>query len=343
MPSGFGRHSTALLPLLLLTTICAASERSASDKNRSAGPPKEGIKTPGIQIPFASLQAEAQILLDGPVVGLSFGKDVIAALGKKNALAKIDVKSNKAETLAADGVTPCSSPVSAFDGLWIADCSAGKLAKLDLKAMKTAASAEVAALSAPGNVAASPDSLWLLSDARTTLSRVDPQTHSVVAEMRLPPQCSSIAYGEGALWATCPAENQLLRINALRNVVEQRIKVEGAPSFVTTGGGAVWVLTETEGNVVRVDPKTYKPTATIALKAPAKRATIAFGEGALWVSQPDFPLTRIDPATDAVVQQFFGQGSGLVLAGNGSIWLMPSGSKAIHRYDPKRVRATLAD
>ncbi|HYO82872.1 MAG TPA: DUF5074 domain-containing protein [Bryobacteraceae bacterium] len=342
---GCRRHHAAFAFLLVLTTVCSGSERprrSAADKPRTS-PPRAGVRTPGIQIPFTSLQAEAQIPLNGPVAGLALGKEVFAAVEANSALAKLDLKTNKFDELKLEGLKPCAPPVSAFDGIWIADCSSGKLLKLDAKVPKTAGSIDVMALPGAGTVTAGPDSVWLLSDSRTILSRVDPEKYAVVAETRLPPQCSSVAYGEGALWVTCPSENQVLRINTLTNVVEQRIKVEGAPSVVTTGSGSVWVLTKEEGKVVRIDPKTHKPVATTELKAPAKQATMAFGEGALWVSLPDFPLSRIDPGTDAVVQQFGGEGSGLVMAGNGSVWLVASGSNVVRRYDPKRIRATFAE
>ena len=41
-------------------------------------------------------------------------------------------------------------------------------------------------------LAANADSVWLLTDARGTLSRIDPELNQVVAEMRVPADCRSL-------------------------------------------------------------------------------------------------------------------------------------------------------
>ena len=70
---------------------------------------------------------------------------------------------------------------------------------------------------------------------------------------------------------------------------------------------------------------------------------IAFGDGSVWVSAPGFPITRINPATAKVVQQFAGEGAGRVYSGLGSVWLANLKTNTLTRFDPKRIAATLAD
>jgi hypothetical protein len=41
----------------------------------------------------------------------------------------------------------------------------------------------------------------------------------------------------------------------------------------------------------------------------------------VWVTSPGFPLTRIDPKDEKVVQQFYGEGGGAIAVGQGWIWL----------------------
>jgi virginiamycin B lyase len=55
----------------------------------------------------------------------------------------------------------------------------------------------------------------------------------------------------------------------------------------------------------------------------------------------DYPLTRIDPSTNSVVQQFFGPGGDAVRVGHGSVWLSNLRAGNVWRLDPKRVEATL--
>ena len=54
---------------------------------------------------------------------------------------------------------------------------------------------------------------------------------------------------------------------------------------------------------------------------PGTGGEIAFGEGAVWATAIQIPITRIDPASNAVVQQWFGTGGDSIRIGHGSIWL----------------------
>jgi hypothetical protein len=57
-----------------------------------------------------------------------------------------------------------------------------------------------------------------------------------------------------------------------------------------------------------------------------------------------FPLTRIDPQSETVAQQFFGAGGGgSILTSPGAIWLSNPDTGTLLRIDPKRVLATLAE
>ena len=326
--------------VLLINGLSFAAELTRT-RGRSPSA-KTGIQTPGIQIPFASLKPEAEIAIPGYMTGIAFGEPIHLTVRDKGAVVRLVSKTNKIEDPAIEGLAPCSSAVAAFGGVWAADCNAGKLIKFDTKTKKLSDGVAVPAL-AGATVTASSDSLWVLSDSKTTLSRIDPEKNAVVAETRLPAGCPTVAFGEGAAWVPCPSEDKLLRIHPLTNLVEQRIEVPGAPAAVAIGEGSVWVLTERDGKVVRIDPKTNKVTATVELKTPAAHGSIATGEGAVWVSVPGFPLTRIDPATDKVMQQFAGDGDGLLFVGSGSVWLAQRDAKVVRRYDPKRIRATLAE
>ena len=61
----------------------------------------------------------------------------------------------------------------------------------------------------------------------------------------------------------------------------------------------------------------------------------------MWVTSFEFPLSRIDPATNAVAQQFYGPGGDAVRVGLGSVWLSNLRQGNVWRLDPKRIEATL--
>jgi streptogramin lyase len=306
--------------------------------------PKAGIKTPGIQIPFESLKSEAEVPLDAP--GWINASDSIFVAGKsKGIVARIDAKTNKVLDPLTDLKQPCSGTITAFGSVWIPECGAQKITRFDTKANKITASLPIGAADVTVGLASSPDSVWMLSDSKTTLSRIDPEQNKVVGELRLPAACNSIAFGENSLWVTCPAETRILRISPATNLVEKRIEVSAGARSVAFGAGSVWVLCEKEGKVERIDAKTNKVVKTIDLAAPNAGGNLAFGAGFLWVSQSGFPLTRIDPATDKerVAQQFWGEGGGLVSATANAIWLSNTAKGTVAHFDPKRVIATLAE
>jgi DNA-binding beta-propeller fold protein YncE len=267
---------------------------------------KRGVQAPGVQIPVLKLKPEA---IDN----------------------------------AAQSDLSCADKQSGFGSDWALSCAEGTLARIDSKTGDVLKTIKTGAAKVKAGLAISPDSVWLLTDAKTTLARIDPAENKVVAETRLPAGCTGIVFGEAALWAACPAENRVLRIDSLLNTVTQRIEVSAEPLTLAVGLGAVWAFCKKEGKVERIDPKTNKVTKTIELGVPNTEGEIIAAEGSVWITLPGFPISRIDPKTDKVVQQFVGEGGGSIKAAPGAIVLTNIKQKTIWRLDPRRILATLAE
>ena len=135
-------------------------------------------------------------------------------------------------------------------------------------------------------------------------------------------------------WATSE-ESLLLRVNPKTNLIDERIKVGKNPRFLTTGEGAVWTLNQAEGNVTRIDPKTNKVVATIELGVPGGGGEISTGDGAVWVTVFEIPITRIDVETNKVTQQWVGPGGDAIRYGLGSVWLSNLREQNVWRLNPK--------
>jgi virginiamycin B lyase len=332
---------TFVLPLVFSVGAFSISAVGSGQSKKSGTAAKLGVQTPGIQIAMTELKPEADIELPGPAELLTSADAVYAASPEKGALVRVDVKGNKTE--AIEGVAkPCGAILSAFASLWTADCQEKAMVRIDAKTNKVKAKVPVAVGVSGSVLAASEDSVWALTDTKSTLVRIDPETNQPVADVRLPEGCTSVAFGEGAVWVTCPKQDKLLKINPRTSLVEKRIEIAGKPMGVALGEGSVWVLGSKEGKVSRVDPKTDKVTATVEMNIPDLKGSIAFGEGYVWVSAAGFPITRIDPATDKVVQQFTGGSGGAIVASNGAVWLADPSAKTLKRIDVKRIKATLA-
>jgi virginiamycin B lyase len=310
-------------------------------KHPAATAARAGIQTPGVQIPFASLKPEAEIAVAPAWIGVA--DSILLPDSEKAALLRLDSKTNKLGDPIADLKQPCGGAVVAFGSIWVPSCATQSIARIDPKTFKVTATASIPVGSAQPALAASSDSIWVLSDNKTTLSRVDPDQNAAVAELRLPAACNSITFGEAALWVTCPSDNRLLRINPQTNLVEKYIEVPEDPQNVATGENSIWVYCRKEGRIERIDPKTNKSTKSIETGVPGAAGQVAMGLGSVWVTQEGFPLTRIDPTNEKVVQQFTGAGGGAIHIAVNSLWLTNLHQKTLWRIDPKRVAATLAE
>jgi hypothetical protein len=378
-----------------LATLSSAQSKPKKDSKHAEAIAKPGIKTPGVQIPFANLKADAELPLAPKWIVFS---DTVLIPNRAGGVERLDAKTNKLVDPVAGVSNLCGGAVAAFSSLWIPNCEDHALVRLDAKiaadpkappprngrggrspaenGKNDAKNDDKKADAKPADakpdtkeggrggppklaepvkintglgsavpaLAANADSVWILSDDKTTLSRVDPDQNKIVSELRLPGGCNTITFGETALWVTCPSENRVLRINPETTLVEKRIEVSPEPSALVIGESSVWVLCLKEGKIERIDPKTNKVAKTIETGVPgSKLGGIAYGQASIWVTLAGFPISRVDPVTEKVVQQFAGAGGGAIHFGQGSVWLTNLNEGTLWRLDPKRIFATLAE
>jgi YVTN family beta-propeller protein len=146
-----------------------------------------------------------------------------------------------------------------------------------------------------------------------------------------------VLYGDGGIWITTPAKNTLTRVDAKTNKVTDTIAVGPGPRFQTYGAGSVWTLNQGDGSISRVDTKTRTLVATIEVGIPGEGGEIAFGLGRIWATVFEIPISEIDPGTNRVVRQWFGDGGDSIRAGHGSVWLSNLRAHTVWRIDPKQL------
>jgi virginiamycin B lyase len=306
-------------------------------------PPKPGVTGKGVRIPITRLKPEAVFPVPGAPDWIAVDESVWISNYPKDSVTRLDAKTNQVAATVPTGKQPCSGLAAGFGSLWVPNCGDHTLSRIDLKSGKLAATIPVGVADSEGGIAAGAGSIWLLTDARSTLARLDPDTNKVVAEIRVPAGSFTAAFGEGAVWVTSTENNFLTRIDPQTNLIVETIAVGKSPRFLAIGEGAVWILNQGDGSVSRVDPKTNKLTATIEVGVAGPGGDIAAGEGSVWVSSYDFPISRIDPASNRVVQQFTGDGGDSIRIGLGSVWLTNLKAQNVWRIDPKRIEATLPE
>ena len=107
-----------------------------------------------------------------------------------------------------------------------------------------------------------------------------------------------------------------------RPVVAARIRLERPFTDVDVGFGATWVASQ--GALLRIDLRTNRVVATIPTPLTGENASIAFGEGAVWVTsgQANGLVYRVDPAANHVTAAIGVPGGafGIVVAA-GTVWV----------------------
>jgi YVTN family beta-propeller protein len=146
--------------------------------------------------------------------------------------------------------------------------------------------------------------VWAMSDATSTMVRIDPERNAVVARIDVAPGGAAAA-GAGAVWLSHPADDTISRIDPRTNKVSATIHVGPRPEGVAVSRNAVWVANADGPSVARIDPATNHVVATIRVGPSAACCAEHMGliaaHGVVWVAVPNANrLVRIDPATNTV-------------------------------------------
>src|SRR5262249_25600935 len=135
------------------------------------------------------------------------------------------------------------------------------------------------------------------------------------------------------LWVTDNTNATVLELDTTGMIV-RTIAVSPLPRFIAAGEGAVWVLGQGRGDVTRIDPQTGTVVAPIRIDGRGTGGGIAAGGGSIWVTMFHTPVTRIDPATNAVTEQYLGDGGDCIGFWDGSVWLSNNALGSVWRLRP---------
>jgi len=324
---------------LTIGTIGAAAQSS----QRPAPKPKPGVATPGVKIPITKLEPIATFDIPGAPDWMAVDEFLWVSNAPKNNVTRIDPKTNRIVDNIPTGARPCSGLAAGLGSLWVPNCGDKTVARVDLKTGKVSTTWPMTIGSSEGGVAVGAGSFWMMTDAKGTLVRIDPATNQISATIHITPGSYAVAFGADSAWITSTEQNLVTRVNAKTNAVEATVAVGPKPRFLTVGDGSVWTLNQGDGTISRVDMTTNRLIATVEAGIPGGGGEIAFGEGSVWATVEEFPLTRIDPATNTVVQQFFGKGGDSVRVGHGSVWLTDLEAGKLLRLDPKQIKSAKPD
>lgn len=321
-----------LLSLITAFVLCGLGSGQAAHPD----PARPGVATPGVRRSMADLHPQAIFAVEGQPDWMVVTEDAVWVTSSNvNHVVRLDPATNQVRTIVSIK-KPCSGLAAGFGSIWVPSCGAHSLVRIDPQTGKIQAEIPAGPADSEGGVTVGAGSVWLAIDKKGVLARIDPQTNKVIEKIAIPSGSFAPTFADGAVWITSTEHNLLTRVDPQSNQVVTSIPIGPQPRFLTVGAGSVWTLNQGDGTISRVDTKTNKLVATIAVGIPGTGGEIAFGEGSVWATVFQIPMSRIDPATNTVVQQWTGAGGDSIRLGHGSIWLTDLAHGAVWRLNPKQ-------
>ena len=133
---------------------------------------------------------------------------------------------------------------------------------------------------------------------------------------------SALRAAYGSLWVTCTGTGVVSRLDPATGDLQAEVRLKPGIRFLTEGADSLWVLNTTEGTVERIDPATNTLVASIDVGEVIKGGDLAFGHGSVWARVTDAMVARIDPTTNAVTDRYGERaGGGSVAVDDTALWI----------------------
>ena len=315
------RRQIRIRCFVALTALMSGLALLAADQADKGLPKKTGVAAPGIQRPMAGWKPLAELPVEGHPDWLAVTEDALwVASSNVNHVVRLDAKTNK-PTVVVTVAKPCSGLAVAAGSLWIPSCGGHNLVRADALTGAKQATIPTGPADSEGGIAAGAGSIWLVVSGTSELDRIDEKTNQITARIKLPQGSYNPVFAGDSIWVASNAGNCLVRVDAASNTVLSATPTGPKPRFLTAGAGSVWTLNQGDGTISRIDQKTGKLQATISAGIPGLGGEIAYGGGFVWSTVFGYPVTRIDPASNQVVQQWTGEGGDSIRFAHGSVWL----------------------
>lgn len=317
-------------------TSGAPGTSGAPPRMRRPRMPKPGVSTPGVSRLMSDIVTEAIIPVEGSPDWDVVTKDSAwITSARVNHVVQIVAATNKVG-IVVDVPRPCSGLADGFGSIWIPSCGNHSVLRVDPATGKTQAEIAGDPVNSEGGITTGAGSVWIVIKP-SSLVRIDPKTNTIVATIDVPENTQNPLYSDGFVWVSSTNDpGALLKIDPKTNKVVDTIAVGPKPRFLTAGAGSVWTLNQGDGTMSRVDEKTGKLVATIALGIPGAGGDMTFGDGYVWATNTEFPISQIDPATNKVIKQWGGPGGDGMRFGLGSVWLSNGSLQTVWRISPNQ-------
>ena len=323
--------------LIVLTTLFVTSCASNTDRERNNETQGTGTKSPNPSpIPtftpadLEDFQAEADASIE--VLGFPDFMTFAAGhlwVGNETAVNRIDAATNEVIG-STDGVSSCTVFGSGFRSVWVPSCSDNRVYRLDLNTGRTVSKIKLPEVVGESGSAVGEGGVWLITGT-DEVSRIDAKTYEV-RSFKVAFSVGAVAVGFGSVWATIYEDGTVQRIDPDTGDVVATIAVGRGALWISVGEDSIWVSNQRSGTVSRIDPQSNTSVAEIDIGGPYDGGDIAAGDGVVWASTGDGPLTVIDQATNEVIQQWEFHGADAIALGGSSVWISDHDRETVYRY-----------
>jgi hypothetical protein len=213
-------------------------------------------------------------------------------------------------------------------------CSGSDVVRIDPASVTVTASVPVGKIFDQGHLVYAAGHIWVIGGRNgDQLIGIDTKSLKRTRTVSLGRPCADLgSAGDGSVvWVICRDANVVLRFDPRTLRVTQSVAVD-APTVASSSSGALWVGTDTR--VLRFDVRSLRRVAVFPDLAPGYSGDLTVASGGVWVRTERSFLSRIDPASNRVVEQIrppAALSGGSALAFAGALWTDASDANQLFR------------
>lgn len=272
--------------------------------------------------PISDLPIAARLSLPGSPDWVAVGAEAVWISNTGNdTVVRVDPATTKIAKTIPVSKRPCSGLAIGFNAVWCPSCLGERVERINAHTNHVEAHIATSIGDSEGGIATGEGAVWLVADGEGTLLRIDGASNKIVGHVQLATGSFVPRVGAGAVWVSSTKHNLVSRVDPSKLKVVAEIPVGPAPRFMACTDTDVWVLNQGDGTISRIDAATNKVIATLDAGIPGQGGDIAVGEGFVWATMIDVPLTQVDPKTNEVVVQYVGKGGDALRIGFGAAWM----------------------
>jgi streptogramin lyase len=223
--------------------------------------------------------------------------------------------------------------VAAGEGsVWVTSAPAGTLTRIDPDTQRKIGKPIHLATGISG-VATGEGAVWVSSPRAGRVLRIDPDEGRVTARIDVGGSPGAIIVGSHRVWVADDDGGGVTAINAQGGKIFKRhIPPLAMPLRLAIGAAGLWVSSASTGTVRRID--LGEAAAAAAVPVGRGPAGITTGGGQVWVANArGDTVSRLEPATRALLAVPVGEGPGGIDAGTDSVWVANVREGTVSRID----------